>query len=258
MNKPTLVLVHGYPFDHSMWDLVISMLGDKVHVIAPDLRGFGGPQAGDAEPSIDLLADDIARALDDENIPRAVVAGMSMGGYVALSFAEHCKARLSGLGLINTQVLADTEEARTARRAMIQTVQEEGPEVAAKSAIQKLFAPANSQQPELLRFPLEAAKKAGVEGISWALEAMARRPDRSDLLRSLQVPVLVVHGEEDRFIPSERARSMAALNPQASYLEIPNAGHCTPLEAPQPVATALLELVERSTAPSRAREASGS
>src|SRR4051812_20007881 len=101
MSFPALILIHGYPFDHTMWSEVVLALGDKTKIIAPDLPGFGDNPARNDEPSIDLMADDVAELFEFHHIKRAVVAGMSMGGYVALSFAERHKEQIAGLGLIS-------------------------------------------------------------------------------------------------------------------------------------------------------------
>src|SRR5258706_12794557 len=156
MEATPLVLLHGYPLDHTMWDQVIARLSGDV--LTPDLRGFGGTPAGPYEQSLDLIADDLARLLEQRNIPGAIVAGFSMGGYVALSFAERYPQRLAGLGLIDSQALADTEEARAGRRAMIERVRREGAGVAAAAAIPKMFAAANRTRPELA-----ALVRAGAE-----------------------------------------------------------------------------------------------
>jgi pimeloyl-ACP methyl ester carboxylesterase len=255
MSTPVLLLIHGYPFDHTLWDPVTPLLDKNIQTLAPDLRGFDGQPPGDGEPSLDRWADDLARLLDHRQADRAVVAGMSMGGYVALALAERHAQRLAGLGLISSHVWADTDEARAGRRAMIDTVRRQGPAVAAQSAIPKLFAAQNARRPELTRFPITGAERAGVPGITWALEAMARRPDRSGVFKALRVPVLVLHGAEDKFIPADHAREMARLPKDARYVEIPEAGHATPIEAPRQVAEALHDLVRRSlahSAPSRA------
>ena len=249
MNATPLVLLHGYPFDHTMWTKVRAHLSHEV--LAPDLRGFGATPAGHEPPSLDLMADDVARLLDEQKIARAIVAGFSMGGYVALAFAERHAGRLEGLGLINSQTLGDTEETRTGRRAMIERVRREGPGPAVQAAIPKLFAPANPARTELAQFALKAAEKAGVPGITWALEAMAQRPDRSSVLEHLQVSVLLVHSAEDQFIPVERARALAERLPRSLYLEIAHTGHCSPLEAPELVAKALSELATKVEAQSR-------
>jgi pimeloyl-ACP methyl ester carboxylesterase len=191
------------------------------------------------------MADDVAKLLDRENISQAVLAGFSMGGYVALSLAERYQDRGAGLALINSQALADTDEVRAGRRAMIQKVRQDGPRAAIDAALPKLFAAANANRPELIRYPVEGADKAGAAGITWALEAMARRPDRTGVLESLMVPLLILHTIDDKFIPVERARDLAKRKPSALYVEISGAGHCSPLEAPGQVAEALLQLLKR-------------
>src|SRR2546426_7819016 len=122
MATPVLVLIHGYPFDHSMWDPVVALLPKSLQVLAPDLPGFGAARVSDADPSLDVMARSVAQLLDETKVGLAAVAGMSMGGYVALAFAEQYPAKLAGLGLISTQAGADAEEARAARRAMIERV----------------------------------------------------------------------------------------------------------------------------------------
>src|ERR1043166_5549095 len=150
MSATPLVLLHGYPFDHTMWDKVVALL--DCPVIAPDLRGFGKTPPGNEEPSLDLMADDVSRLLDGQQVQRAIMVGFSMGGYAALSFAERYPQRLVGLGLVNSQPQADSDEARAGRRAMIEKVQREGARVAADAAIPKLFAAANPAKEELASF----------------------------------------------------------------------------------------------------------
>ena len=243
MNATSLVLLHGYPFDNTMWGRVREYLVQDV--IAPDLRGFGQTPAGKAEPSLETMADDISQLLDQRRVSQAILAGFSMGGYVALAFAERHPRRLAGLGLINSQSLADTEEGRAGRRAMIEKVRREGVRAATDAALPKLFSPANAAKKELPHFAIKGAEQAGVGGITWALEAMARRPDRTALLEKLPVPLLLMHSIEDQFIPVERAHALAERLPKALYIELSGAGHCSPLEAPELVAKGLSELVLR-------------
>jgi pimeloyl-ACP methyl ester carboxylesterase len=171
---------------------------------------------------------------------------MSMGGYVALAFAERHKNSLAGLGLISTQATADTSETQQSRRVMIEKIRHQGTAPALEAILPKLFSDENQDDAELKLFPSEGAKNAGVEGLCWALEAMARRGDRTELLRTLSVPAAVIHGTSDKLIPAARARQMSESIPDSKYFEFP-AGHATPLEAPKDVATALLDLLERSS-----------
>lgn len=232
----SLVLLHGYPFDHTMWERVIRGLGSEQKVIAPDLRGFGS-SPGSAEPSLDSMADDVARKFDGA----AVVAGFSMGGYVALALADRHPDKIAGLALINSQAAADTDEVRNARRSMIQKVLKDGTKAATDAALPKLF---SKQDPAWTAYPLKGAERAGVRGITWALEAMARRPDRTSVLSRLagSKPILIVHSTNDKFIPVERARALAS-SVAARYVEIEGAGHGTPIEVPERVADALASML---------------
>jgi pimeloyl-ACP methyl ester carboxylesterase len=235
MKGTPLVLLHGYPFDHTMWEKVVATFEADRRFLAPDLRGFG-VEPGQAEPSLELMADDVAQQLPGE----AVIAGFSMGGYVALALAEKHPELVAGLALINSQAAADTDEARLGRRAMIEKVRKEGTGAATDAAIPKLFA---NPRAELSRYALNGAERAGVAGIGWVLEAMARRPDRTDVLRQLRKPILIVHSTDDKFIPATRARELAA-NLKAKYVEIEGAGHGTPLEAPDKVALAIKDFAD--------------
>ena len=251
MNYLPLVLLHGYPFDHSLWDAVVAELQREPltigRILAPDFPGFGEIPVSPAEPSLDVLAADVVRLLDLHSLPRAVVAGMSMGGYVALALAERCPDRVAGLGLISTQAAADSDEMKQGRRGMIRRVQAEGPRVAVEAALLKLFAPAHEQDENLRRFPIEGGQRAGVAGISWALEAMARRPDRHSVVEHFRGPCLVLHGAQDRFIPAAKAREMSMRSAAPWFVELPESGHATPIENPRAVAQALRELVGKAS-----------
>ena len=235
MKGTPLVLLHGYPFDHAMWEKVVAKFEPDRRFLTPDLRGFG-TEIGGAEPSLELMADDVAQQLPGE----AVVAGFSMGGYVALALAERHPKLVAGLALINSQAAADTDETRQGRRVMIEEVRKEGTRAATDAAIPKLFA---DPREELAQYAMKGAERAGVAGITWALEAMARRPERTQVLRQLGKPILILHSTEDQFIPAARARDLAA-SLKAKHIEIEGAGHCTPLEVPDKVAAALKDFAD--------------
>jgi pimeloyl-ACP methyl ester carboxylesterase len=239
-----LVLIHGYPLDRSMWYGVIAALGSGVRVIAPDLRGFGKAAPAEGEPEIEAMAEDVLQFLMAEKVERAVIAGMSMGGYVALALASMDPNRVAGLALVNSQVYADTDEVRAGRREMIKKIRAEGPGAAAQAAIPKLFSPARAADPDFQKFAIDGADKAGVGGLTWALEAMARRPDRSHVIADAQFPVLILHSTEDRLIPAEKAQQMATLNRDAHVMIVKGAGHCAAIEAPDEVATTLRKFLE--------------
>lgn len=244
VKTPPLVLIHGYPFDHTLWYATIASLGAGAKVIAPDLPGFGKNEVLDEAPSMAALADWLARLLDEKEVQTAVVAGMSMGGYLALAFAERHGARVEGLGLISSQAAADTDETKKARKEMIQKIRKEGAGVAAEGIIPKMFMKSKPPPPDLESYPRQGAEKAGVAGLTWALEAMAKRGDRSQMLKGLTIPVLIAHGLEDQIVPFQKARTLAEQCQDPIFVEL-KAGHATPLEAPDPLAQGLLRLVKR-------------
>ena len=167
-----------------------------------------------------------------------------MGGYVALAFAEKYPGRLCGLGLISSQAGADSEEGKQARKEMLKNIKEKGPSTVTEAIIPKMFSEAASAKEELTRYPKEGAEKAGAEGLSWAVQAMAARPDRSAVLGELRCPVLILHGTEDKIVPVAKARALREVCYKPIFVEVPGAGHATPLEAPDQVANALARLIK--------------
>src|SRR5439155_2428432 len=140
-----LVLIHGYPFNRTMWSRVTAQLNWKGILLTPDLPGFGDCPAIEEEPALERTAEHVRTLLDAEKIDRAIVCGFSMGGYVALALTELHRDRIAALGLINSQPFADPDEVRAGRRTMIEKVRKEGAKAASDSALPKLFSPRNSK-----------------------------------------------------------------------------------------------------------------
>lgn len=245
MKDVPLVLIHGYPFDRTMWLSTIASLGSGVKVIALDLPGFGKNPPSERHPSLDVYAEFIAQTLDEQQQKEAVVVGMSMGGYVALAFAEHYPERLLGLGLVSSQAAADAEETRKGRYESIRKIRAQGPSVVLDSLVPKMFSGEKGKQPGLAQYPIRGAQSAGIEGLCWALEAMAKRPDRTILLKNLNLPVLVVHGSDDQIVPCSKARDLAESCQKPILVEVRGVGHASPLEAPDQVAMGLARLMNK-------------
>ena len=242
VQMKTLVLLHGFPFDSSMWNEVKRFIPSTVKVITPDLRGVNRSLSIGAPPSLDIIAEDILSMIDSHGIKDIYLAGMSMGGYVALAFAEKFRTRLSGLGLLNTHASADTPDAKTARFDLINKVKRDGIKAAIDVMLPRVF---SEQIPEWKDYMLRGSDKAGADGICWMLEAMAYRPDRNNLLGTISVPSLVIHGEKDISISEQRSRDLVKCLPFGQFVMIQGAGHASPIEAPKKVASALLSWCER-------------
>jgi len=275
-SPDVLVLAHAFPLTGAMWGDVLARLPPTLRVGVPEL--VAGAPVGEP-PSIDRLADGVLAALDAAAITRAVVAGVSMGGYVALSLARRHPHRLAGLGLIDTRPDADSAEQAANRRRIAEEVSAAGSAAPLAGTMLDTLLGATTRTRrrevvERVRSWIEAADPAGV---AWCQRAMATRPDStSTLVESGKadpasragvasaatpttpasplpaLPALVLVGAEDVTSPPAVARRMAELlGATASYVEVPEAGHLSPVERPDVVAAALEDLVRRAGAVSQ-------
>jgi pimeloyl-ACP methyl ester carboxylesterase len=240
-----LLLVHGFPLDHTMWQGQIDELAANCRVIAPDLRGFGGSGVTEGTVSMAKLADDLAALLDGLGIAEPIVfCGLSMGGYVAWQFALRHKRRLAKLVLCDTRAVADSPEAAAGRAKTAERVLAEGSAVVAESMLGKLFAPATiSRQPQIVEATRQVMLKTSPVGIAAALRGMAERPDVSSRLAEFNLPALVLCGAHDAIAAPAEMRGIAERLPQARFVEIKDAGHMAPLEQPAAVNAALREFL---------------
>jgi 3-oxoadipate enol-lactonase len=232
-----LVLLHGYPLDHRLWDDIAPLLEDQFDLIIPDLRGFGGSTTVDDFYTMEDYASDIAALLDSLGIQKTAIAGHSMGGYVALAFARLYPERVTGLGLISSQVLADTPAKRDDRFKTAAEVADKGPASIVESMTPKFTSDPRLQ--EFARSTMELQQPAAYIG---ALKAMGERVDSTPLLESINYPVVIVHGDADNLIPIDRAREVKAALPDSYLVEISGAGHLPMMEAKEKTAEALRHL----------------
>lgn len=241
------VFIHGFPFDHRMWEPQIEAIGQRARAIAPDLRGFGQSEATADKTTMAEFADDLADLLDALAIRQpAVLCGLSMGGYIALEFWCRHKERLAGLVLCDTRAAPDTPEAARGRHETAQRVLEEGPAFLADSMLPRLLAPQTTQNhPELLERLREQIAQMPRQGVAAAALGMAERRDMQPILPQITCPTLVLVGSEDVTSPPGEMRSIARAIPGAQFVEIPEAGHLAPLEQPALVASAFLDFLAR-------------
>lgn len=248
-----IVFIHGFPFDGSMWQPQLDALPEGWRGLAPDLPGFGrsplngqpskasaGRRQGsgiarDDEPVLSMgrLAGEIADLIDGECDGTAVVCGLSMGGYVSFELVRRHPGRVRGLILVDTRAEADSDEARENRLLMAQTARDSGSGPIATTMIPDLLAGSTRQaRPDIVdrvRSMILAVPAATVVG---ALAGMAARHDSTGDLATIEVPTLVVVGDQDAITPPDGARRMAEAIPGATLEVIPDAGHVSNLENP--------------------------
>src|SRR5919109_14701 len=232
-----LVLLHGFPLDHHLWDEVVPLLDDTFDMVIPDLRGFGESTTVESAYTMDDYAADIAGLLDQLAIQKAAIVGHSMGGYVGLAFARLYPERVSGLGLVSSQVLADAPERKEGRYKSAADVSENGIGSVVDTMTPKFTADESLQS--YARASMERQPPAAYIG---ALKAMAERSDSTPLLSSFKFPVVIIHGDADALISVDRAREVKAALPQAHLVEIGGAGHMPMMEAKERTAEALKPL----------------
>lgn len=237
MGHPIL-FVHGFPLNHEMWRPELDALALDYRVIAPDLRGFGQSEGnGDATVTMEQFADDLVALLDSLQVDEPVTyCGLSMGGYIAWPFLRKYPERLNSLVLCDTRASADPPEAQQARYKLAEEVLENGPEVAARAMIPKLFAACTIEhRPEMVENVQQMILQTDPHAIAAASRGMAERPDMTASLADIDLPTLVIVGKEDRITPPEDMREMAHSINGAIVAEIPEAGHLAPLENPKAV-----------------------
>lgn len=246
-TEPTpVVLLHALPLDASMWQAQTAALTARGHrVLAHDQRGFGGTALGDAPPSLDLVADDLARALDERGMDRVALAGCSMGGYVALAFLRRHPDRVRALALLNTRGTADSAETAAGRAAFADRILDGSvrEQLVAATTPQLVGATTRAERPGVLSRLMSRAQAAPPAAVAWAQRAIAARPDALDVLRSTEVPAVVVAGEEDALVPMAEAVELERALSRGHLVVVPRAGHLLPLERPDVVTDALVELL---------------
>jgi pimeloyl-ACP methyl ester carboxylesterase len=249
-RKVPLVLLHGYPFEGSAWEHQLSGLGDEMWVVAPDMPGFGKSAA--LLPPTTAHVDQYAKALADwakgEGITQLVLAGHSMGGYVAFAFARKYPEMLHSLILVATRPGADNEAGKEGRYRTAGAVEERGAIAAVEAMLPKLFAPeAYEEKKELVESVRAMMMRQSEEGILAALYAMASRPDSTHDLAEIEVPTLIITGAQDAIIPAAEGPGMQAHIKGAHAVAIPKTGHMPMLEDPEAFNKALREFLGRSS-----------
>lgn len=238
-----VVLLHAFPLNRSMWEAQVAALLGECRCIVPDLRGFGdSPATGPY--TMDRYADDVAALLDALQIERAVIGGLSMGGYVALALWRRHRHLVRALILADTRASADTPEAAAKRLELIGIAKKQGIAAVVEKQLPGLVGKSTREkQPDLTERIRTVMVKSSVEGIVGALDAMRTRSDSTQLLEDIDVPTLIVVGEEDVITPPKEARAMQALIPKSRLEIVPGAGHLSNLERPAAFNTALSDFV---------------
>ncbi|MBZ5588711.1 MAG: alpha/beta hydrolase [Acidobacteriia bacterium] len=241
------VLLHGFPLSSAMWTPIRTAVEQAARLITPDLRGFGASDKPAKGYAMEELAEDVVGLADALEIDRFVLGGHSMGGYVALRIAATYPERLAGLILVDSRAEADTPEGRQRRDAGIALIEDGKAAGFLDEFVGNLLGPSSkARAPRLFAELRGIAAEAGPHALTGCLAGMRDRPDSGALLPTLDVPALVVVGQEDFLTPPALSRAMAAALPKARLVEVPSAGHTPSMERPIPTAEAILAFLREN------------
>ncbi|MFN0072966.1 MAG: alpha/beta fold hydrolase [Chloroflexota bacterium] len=241
--RPILLLVHGFALDHRMWESQIDAFREEWRVIAPDLRGFGNSDAGPSGPlTMPGHADDLATLLSNLAVVGPVVyVGLSMGGYAGFELWRRHRERVRAMVLADTKATLDDAERQRYREIMARDAEAVGSSAPALEAMWPHLCsaslPPDAEVPQMLRVIMESQS---AHGIADGQRGMAARQDSVPLLAAIDVPTMVIVGEDDVLTPPAESRLMAERLPRATLVEIPGAGHMSNMEAPEAFNAALL------------------
>jgi pimeloyl-ACP methyl ester carboxylesterase len=244
-DGPPVVLLHPFPTNHEWWQPAAQNLLQRYRVILPDLRGHGESEVGEGPATMDKHAADLARVLDDAEVGRAVMAGVSIGGYLLFEFWRRFRGRVAGLALIDTKATADKPDAYKARLATASDVIERGTEPFIEGMLLKVFGETTRRsRPDLLETARHMMLKMSAEDVSLVQRGMAERPDSVATLKTINVPTLILTGDEDTLTPVADAEVMRQNISGSELKVIPKAGHFAAYEQSELVGKLLRQFLD--------------
>ena len=239
-DGPSVVLLHPFPANHEFWIPVAEELSSRYRLILPDLRGHGESEVGEGPATMAKHAADLARIMDDAQAGRAPLIGISIGGYILFEFWRKHRHRVAALGLCNTKAPADNAEGRAGRLQAANDVLDRGTEPFLQSMVPRLLGKTTREaRPDLVDGALGMMRQMSPEDIALVQRGMAERPDSIETLKTINVPTLLVTGDEDILTGINEAELMRQHISGSQLRVIQQAGHYSPWEQP-PEASRLL------------------
>lgn len=241
-----IVLLHAFPLSSSMWKPQIERLSSKNwRIITPDFPGFGDSLLNSDVSKIEDLAQAVADLLSALNIEKAIIGGLSMGGYVALNFARLFPEKVEALILADTSAAADTKEKRESRFELVEDIRKKGSEVLIEKMLPNLISDFTKENnPDLVKHLENTFKEVSADGAIAALFGMAERRDHVEFIKTIDKPTLLIFGENDKVTDLEAAKTLNANISSSELVVIPVVGHYSNLEQPQAFNDAIIDFLD--------------
>lgn len=243
-NK-SIIFLHGFPYDHTMWDEQVNFLIDKFYCVRYDIRGLGNSPAGNGQFTMDSFVDDLFSIVDELKLDKPIICGLSMGGYITFRALEIDQSKFSAVILMDTRSESDNNEGKIKRQSGIAKINKEGVIAFVDSFVPTCFwEDTIKNNPNLYNTVLNKSRKSDSIGVKGSLIAMLSRTDTTSTLKNISLPTLVICGEFDKLTPPNVMQIIADEIKDAKFVEIKNSGHMTPLEQPDKVNKNIITFLE--------------
>lgn len=245
-KSKSIVFVHGFPYDHTMWKAQIDELSKNYFCVAYDIRGLGESPAGDGQYTMESFVDDLESVMNELKLNKPILCGLSMGGYIGLRALERLEEKFSAVILCDTRSEADNNEGKLKRAGAIKRISTEGLAPFAKDFITNCYGDHYKQNnKDDFEKRIEKSSSFDSIGVKGSLLAMLGRNDTTEYLSKIKIPALVICGEHDALTPPPVMQSMAQKISGAEFVIIKNSGHMSPIENPLEVNKAINEFLNK-------------
>jgi len=244
-NK-SIIFLHGFPYDHTMWKAQIDDLSEKYFCVTYDIRGLGESPVGDGQYTMESFVDDLETTINELKLEKPILCGLSMGGYIGLRALEKFENKFSAVILCDTRADADSNEGKLKRAAAVKRINTEGLAPFTKDFITNCFGE-NYKQNNQDEFEKRIAKSSVFDpvGVKGSLLAMLGRNDTTEYLSKIKIPALIICGEFDALTPPAVMKSLSEKISGAEFVVIKNSGHMSPIENPKEVNKAIMEFLKK-------------
>ncbi len=244
-NALPVIFIHGFPFDHNMWKEQMNELSSDFYCISYDIRGLGESLSGDGQYTMEIFVDDLLSVIEVLKIEKAVLCGLSMGGYIALRAVERMESKFKGLILCDTKSEADSDEGKLKRAESINTINKEGLESFMPGFINNCFSDHfKISKKSKYREIVDRAIVFDPVGVKGCLLAMAGRTDTTSYLSKIKIPTLILYGENDILLTPDIMKEMADKISNSEFYTVPDSGHIISIENPGVVNDRLLHFLK--------------